>query len=91
MVEWEGDEYQARFDRLAATGRYVAVLCLGAIIKGETSHDHHIATAAQTSRSATEKRRRRSRHRLIAAPARLGNFNPALLGNFETAFTTSER
>jgi len=33
-------------DRLADTGRYVAVLCLGAIIKGETSHDHHIATAA---------------------------------------------
>lgn len=33
-------------DRLAATGRYAAVLCLGAIIKGETSHDVHIATAA---------------------------------------------
>lgn len=33
-------------DRLAATRRYAAVLCLGAIIKGETSHDHHIATAA---------------------------------------------
>ncbi len=32
-------------DRLAAGGRYAAVLCLGAIIKGETSHDHHIATA----------------------------------------------
>jgi 6,7-dimethyl-8-ribityllumazine synthase len=33
-------------DTLAGTGRYAAVLCLGAIIKGETSHDHHIATAA---------------------------------------------
>lgn len=32
-------------DRLAATGRYAAVLCLGAIIRGETSHDRHIATA----------------------------------------------
>jgi 6,7-dimethyl-8-ribityllumazine synthase len=32
-------------DRLAATGRYTAVLCLGAIIRGETSHDRHIATA----------------------------------------------
>ena len=32
-------------DRLAASGRYAAVLCLGAIIKGETSHDRHIATA----------------------------------------------
>ena len=33
-------------DRLAATGRYAAVLCLGAIIKGETSHDRIIAQAA---------------------------------------------
>jgi 6,7-dimethyl-8-ribityllumazine synthase len=33
-------------DRLAATGRYAAVLCLGAIIKGETSHDVFIAQAA---------------------------------------------
>ncbi|MFM8636069.1 MAG: 6,7-dimethyl-8-ribityllumazine synthase [Planctomycetia bacterium] len=32
-------------DRMAATGRYAAVLCLGAIIKGETSHDRHIASA----------------------------------------------
>ena len=32
-------------DRLAAGGRHAAVLCLGAIIKGETSHDRHIATA----------------------------------------------
>ena len=32
-------------DRLAASGRYAAVLCLGAIIRGETSHDRHIATA----------------------------------------------
>jgi 6,7-dimethyl-8-ribityllumazine synthase len=35
-------------DRLAAGGRYAAVLCLGAIIKGETSHDRHIATAVAT-------------------------------------------
>jgi 6,7-dimethyl-8-ribityllumazine synthase len=32
-------------DRLAASGQYAAVLCLGAIIKGETSHDQHIASA----------------------------------------------
>jgi 6,7-dimethyl-8-ribityllumazine synthase len=32
-------------DQLAASGRYAAVLCLGAIIRGETSHDRHIATA----------------------------------------------
>lgn len=32
-------------DRLAASGRYAAVLCLGAIIKGETIHDRVIADA----------------------------------------------
>jgi len=32
-------------DRLAALGRYAAVICLGAIIRGETSHDRHIAAA----------------------------------------------
>ena len=32
-------------DRLAATGRYAAVLCLGAIIRGETVHDRIIAAA----------------------------------------------
>jgi 6,7-dimethyl-8-ribityllumazine synthase len=28
--------------RFAETGSYVAVLCLGAVIKGETTHDEHI-------------------------------------------------
>ena len=27
----------------AATGRYRAVVCLGAVIRGETSHDEHVA------------------------------------------------
>jgi 6,7-dimethyl-8-ribityllumazine synthase len=31
--------------RMAATGRYAAVLCLGAVIRGETSHDQHINRA----------------------------------------------
>ena len=31
--------------RLAAGGRYVAVICLGAVIRGETSHDQHINRA----------------------------------------------
>ena len=29
-------------DRLSKTGKYVAVLCLGAVIRGETTHDQHI-------------------------------------------------
>ena len=31
--------------RLAASGRYVAVICLGAVIRGETTHDQHINRA----------------------------------------------
>jgi len=31
--------------RMAASGRYVAVLCLGAVIRGETTHDQHINRA----------------------------------------------
>jgi 6,7-dimethyl-8-ribityllumazine synthase len=36
-------------DRLAATGGYVAVLCLGAVIRGETTHDQHINRAIGNS------------------------------------------
>lgn len=32
-------------DRMAATGLYAAVLCLGAVIRGETTHDEHINRA----------------------------------------------
>ncbi len=32
-------------DQLAGSGRYVAVLCLGAVIRGDTSHDQHINRA----------------------------------------------
>jgi len=35
-------------DLLAASGRHAAVLCLGAIIRGETTHDQHIARAVAT-------------------------------------------
>jgi 6,7-dimethyl-8-ribityllumazine synthase len=31
--------------RMAASGSYAAVLCLGAVIRGETSHDQHINRA----------------------------------------------
>jgi 6,7-dimethyl-8-ribityllumazine synthase len=34
---------------LANSGRYVAVICLGAVIRGETSHDQHINRAVSTS------------------------------------------
>ena len=32
-------------DQLAASGQYQAVLCLGAVIRGETTHDRHINRA----------------------------------------------
>lgn len=35
--------------RLAAGGRYVAILCLGAVIRGETTHDQHINRAVSTA------------------------------------------
>ncbi len=36
-------------NRLAATGRYVAIICLGAVIRGETTHDQHINRAVSNS------------------------------------------
>ena len=36
-------------NQLAATGRYVAILCLGAVIRGETTHDEHINRAVSTA------------------------------------------
>ena len=36
-------------DRLARSGRYAAVICLGAVIRGETTHDRHINRAVSTS------------------------------------------
>jgi 6,7-dimethyl-8-ribityllumazine synthase len=44
-------------DRLAAAGQHAAVLCLGAIIRGETEHDRHIAQAV--ARGLEEAARRR--------------------------------
>ena len=32
-------------DRLAKSGQYSAVICLGAVIRGETTHDQHINRA----------------------------------------------
>jgi 6,7-dimethyl-8-ribityllumazine synthase len=36
-------------DRLAASGQYKAVVCLGAVIRGETTHDQHINRAVSTA------------------------------------------
>jgi 6,7-dimethyl-8-ribityllumazine synthase len=35
--------------RYARSGRYVAVLCLGAVIRGETTHDQHINRQVSSS------------------------------------------
>ena len=35
--------------RLAAGGEYLAVICLGAVIRGETTHDQHINRAVATA------------------------------------------
>jgi 6,7-dimethyl-8-ribityllumazine synthase len=40
-------------DRLANSGRYAAVLCLGAVIRGETTHDQHINRAVSLRLSET--------------------------------------
>jgi 6,7-dimethyl-8-ribityllumazine synthase len=34
---------------MAGSGRYVAVLCLGAVIRGETTHDQHINRAVSNA------------------------------------------
>jgi 6,7-dimethyl-8-ribityllumazine synthase len=36
-------------NRMAASGRYVAVICLGAVIRGETTHDQHINRAVSAA------------------------------------------
>jgi 6,7-dimethyl-8-ribityllumazine synthase len=38
--------------RLAAGGGYAAIICLGAVIHGETSHDQHINRAVSTALAA---------------------------------------
>jgi 6,7-dimethyl-8-ribityllumazine synthase len=38
--------------QFAATGRHAAVICLGAVIRGETTHDQHINTQVAQSLGA---------------------------------------
>ncbi|MGA1617268.1 MAG: 6,7-dimethyl-8-ribityllumazine synthase [Pirellulales bacterium] len=42
-------------DRLAGSGRFAAVICLGVVIRGETSHDRHINTAVATGIEAVSR------------------------------------
>jgi 6,7-dimethyl-8-ribityllumazine synthase len=42
-------EIPAVADRLVDAGRYAAVICLGAVIRGETTHDQHINRAVSTA------------------------------------------
>lgn len=42
--------------RLAASRRYAAVLCLGAVIRGETTHDEHINRAVSSELAAAAVR-----------------------------------
>jgi 6,7-dimethyl-8-ribityllumazine synthase len=46
-VAWVPGSFEIPFaaQQLAATGRYAAILCLGAVIRGETTHDQHINRA----------------------------------------------
>jgi 6,7-dimethyl-8-ribityllumazine synthase len=58
-VAWVPGAFELGFaaDRLAATGRYAAILCLGAIIRGETSHDRYIAHACAAGIDAVARQR----------------------------------
>ncbi len=42
-------------DRLAHSGGYLAVICLGAVVRGETTHDQHINRAVSLSLSKTSR------------------------------------
>jgi len=42
-------EIPAVASHLAAGGRYAAVICLGAVIRGETTHDQHINQAVSSA------------------------------------------
>lgn len=44
-------------DRLAGSQKYAAVICLGAVIRGETTHDQHINRAVSTQLAETAVRR----------------------------------
>ncbi len=51
-------EIPAAAEAMAATGGYAAVLCLGAVIRGETTHDQHINRAVSIALAEIGVRRR---------------------------------
>lgn len=57
-VAWVPGAFEAPLvaDRLAHCGGYVAVICLAAVIRGETTHDQHInrAVSLQLAESAVQ-------------------------------------
>jgi 6,7-dimethyl-8-ribityllumazine synthase len=58
-VAWVPGAFELPFiaDVLAARGGCAAVLCLGAVIRGETTHDQHIARAVATGIEAVARSR----------------------------------
>ncbi len=45
--------------QLSESGKYAAIICLGAVIRGETTHDQHINRAVSTAISEIGLRARR--------------------------------
>ncbi|MGD9648469.1 MAG: 6,7-dimethyl-8-ribityllumazine synthase [Pirellulales bacterium] len=57
-VAWVPGAYEVPLvaDRLAASEQYQAVICLGAVIRGETTHDQHINRAVSLGLAETARR-----------------------------------
>lgn len=51
-------ELPAAASALANYGTYAAIICLGAVIRGETTHDQHINRAVSTQLASISVRRR---------------------------------
>ena len=60
LVAWIPGAYElpAAAEKVAASGSYDAVLCLGAVIRGETTHDQHINRAVSNALAEISVRRR---------------------------------
>ncbi len=56
-IAWAPGAYELPMvaDRLAGSQRYQAVICLGAVIRGETTHDEHINRAVSLGLAETAR------------------------------------